>query len=97
MTLRELVFNGKPLFELGLTVKTWGVNQFLKDKELIELLIRHQYGDLDEMAVDDRLDNQRSVNWKLRILSSYIVRGNKIWVITEADRSSTTVLFPHEY
>lgn len=97
MTLREIVSSGEPLFELGLTTKTWGVNKFLKDKELNELVTRHQYGDWESMAEEDRLENEKSLNRKLRIFSSYIVRGKKIWIITEADRSATTILLPSEY
>jgi hypothetical protein len=97
MNIRELVSMNDPLFDLGIVTKTWEVNQFLKDNELNELLTRHQYGDWSEMAEEDQLSNLKATGRELRIFSSYTVRDKKVWVITEADRSSTTVLFPHEY
>ena len=97
-TLRELVALGKPLFKLGITTKTWGVAQKLQDNELNELLVRHQYGDWSEMEEVDRKENEYAVKRRLRIFSSYTVKsGDRVWVITEADRSATTILLPEEY
>jgi hypothetical protein len=49
-------------------------------------------------GAEDRLENERSVSDGCRILSAYHLRdGTKIWVITEADRSATTILLPEEY
>ncbi|MBA2512328.1 MAG: hypothetical protein H0V28_12725, partial [Rubrobacteraceae bacterium] len=54
------------------------------------------WGELDS---HDRRENERSLKHGFRVLSSYPVRedGQKVWVITEADRSSTTLLLPEEY
>jgi hypothetical protein len=53
------------------------------------------WGDLDEHG---RAENEISASIDLRILSAYHLRdGTKIWIITEADRSSTTILLPEEY
>ena len=53
------------------------------------------WGDLDER---DRRENERSLKHGWRILSSYPVgTSEKIWLIIEADRSVTTILFPKEY
>jgi hypothetical protein len=59
---------------------------------------RHVQGDWGELCADDVQENEFSLqNW-LRLLSAYRLKdGTKIWVITEADRSATTVLLPEEY
>ena len=61
-------------------------------------LARHANGDWGEVDEDDRRANEYAVEHGLRVLSGYTLRtGEKIWVITEADRSSTTILLPEEY
>ena len=52
------------------------------------------WGDLDE---DDKKENEFSVLRHLRILSAYKIGNEKLWIITEADRSITTILLPDEY
>jgi hypothetical protein len=68
------------------------------EERAAEFLHRHvvcDWGDLDE---HDRAVNDRSVKKRLRLLSAYhLWDGTKIWIITEADRSSTTILLPSEY
>jgi hypothetical protein len=55
-------------------------------------------GDWGELDSDDRAENERSVACGLRLLSAYTLSdGTRIWVITEADRSSTCILLPEEY
>ena len=52
----------------------------------------------DRLCEEDKRENEFSVHNNLRILSAYRTRNDvKIWVITEADRSATTLLLPHEY
>lgn len=55
---------------------------------------RKDWGDLDE---EDKKANDRAVLTGGRVLSSYDLRGDKLWIITEADRSITTILCPSEY
>lgn len=63
-----------------------------------ELLSRHVTGDWGEIPEEDEKENQLSVEKGFRILSSYVLAtGEKVWVITEADRSATTILRPDEY
>ena len=63
-----------------------------------EFLHRHVVGDWGDLDGDDRAENELSVQEGFRILSAYHLRdGTKIWIITEADRSSTTILLPEEY
>ena len=64
----------------------------------LRLLARHVSGDWGDLDAHDQRENQRSLKNGWRILSSYPVGdGTKVWVITEADRSSTTILLPEEY
>jgi len=64
----------------------------------VKLLGRHVSGDWGEMPVEDMTENDFSVTRHLRIMSSYkLESGEKVWVITEADRSATTFLLPDEY
>jgi hypothetical protein len=63
-----------------------------------EFLDRHIAGDWGELDENDRQENELSIANGFRILSAYRLRdGAKIWVITEADRSATTLLLPEEY
>jgi hypothetical protein len=63
-----------------------------------EFLSRHASGDWGDRSEEDRRENEFSLEHGFRILSVYTLRnGTVIWIITEADRSSTTILLPHEY
>ncbi len=62
------------------------------------LLKRHVTGDWGDLDEEDKAENDRSVREGCRILSAYrLSNGTKIWIITEADRSATTLLLPSEY
>jgi hypothetical protein len=91
----------KPLFNLGQIVATPGALSALgEDGTTSEFLLqRHVSGDWGELSQDDRQENDLSVKEGLRILSAYKLpqTGVKLWVITEADRSVTTLLLPDEY
>lgn len=86
-------------FELGKLLVTPGAVEEM-DKVGInatDLLERHQEGDWSEMEAADREENEFSLDKHLRIFSSYTYENVKFWVITEADRSATTILLPSEY
>jgi hypothetical protein len=88
-----------PRFPLGRIVATPGALRALEqaNQNPFEFLERHQAGDWGELCEEDKRENEFSVRNGFRILSSYRTRnGTKIWVITEADRSVTTLLRPHE-
>lgn len=88
------------LFSLGRTVITPGAIEALEDsgQSAFEFLNRHQKGDWGEVDAHDRRENELSVKAGFRILSAYrTTNGRKVWAITEADRSSTTLLLPSEY
>ena len=64
----------------------------------LEFLVRHGRGDWGEVCAEDWRLNDESRTNGTRILSAYRTKsGDRIWVITEADRSATTVLLPEEY
>ena len=62
-----------------------------------DLLARHATGDWGDLCAFDRRQNQIALREGLRVLSSYPVGRKCVWVITEADRSVTTILLPEEY
>ena len=60
--------------------------------------MRHAAGDWGEVDAEDWSLNDQAVLDGTRLLSAYrTLKGEKLWVITEADRSSTTLLLPSEY
>jgi hypothetical protein len=62
------------------------------------VLLRHASGDWGDVGPEDRRLNDEAVRDGSRILSAYrTAKGVKLWVITEADRSSTCILLPEEY
>ncbi|HEU5399747.1 MAG TPA: hypothetical protein VFU86_00245 [Terriglobales bacterium] len=92
---------GKQLaFKLGQIVATPAASAVLKKagQQPDEFLTRHanrEWGDLDE---DDRRENDYSLEHGFRLLSAYRTNaGDRLWIITEADRTVTTLLLPEEY
>ena len=90
----------KPLFSLGQIVSTPGALDALAraNQQPHDFLNRHAAGDWGELGDEDKAENKYSLEHGFRILSSYkTAAGEKLWVITEADRSVTTLLLPEEY
>jgi hypothetical protein len=88
------------LFELGRIVATPGALRALEaaEQQPAEFLDRHVKGDWGDLDDEDKQENEFSVRNGFRILSAYTTSaGEKIWIITEADRSATTFLLPEEY
>jgi hypothetical protein len=89
-----------PPFPLGRTVATLGALAVLDHAGVNAsiLLMRHQDGDFGDIDEADRVANANAVRNHTRILSTYVLgRGIGIWIITEADRSVTTLAPPEEY
>jgi hypothetical protein len=84
-------------FQPGSIVATIGATHLASQMEIAAMLDRHLSGDWGDLAEDDKQANEDALKWGDRILSSYQIQGEKLWVITEADRSSTCVLTPGEY
>jgi hypothetical protein len=90
----------KPLFTLGQVVATPGALKAIEASgdSLSSYLTRHQSRDWGEVDAHDRKENEISLEQGFRLMSVYsLSTGVKIWVITEADRSSTCILLPEEY
>lgn len=85
-------------FPLGNTVITPGALEALSMTAVLAALARHENGDWGEVCDEDRKANDRALIEGSRLLSVYRNgHGLKFWIITEADRSATTVLLPDEY
>ena len=87
-------------FEPGRIVATPGALEAFRASgdDPLPFLQRHLAGDWGDLSEEDRRENELSVEHGWRLLSAYTLsKGTKIWVITEADRSSTCFLLPSEY
>ena len=90
----------RPLFDLGQVVGTPGAIRALAEAEQdpVELLARHVTGDWGDLPDEAKAENELSVEKGYRVFSAYkLDTGVKVWVITEWDRSATTILLPVEY
>ena len=91
---------GEPLFELGAIVATPGALRVMLTNGVQpqDLLERHVTSDWSEMDADDQATNHEAIKHGARIFSAYRVSPtHRIWVITESDRSATTLLRPEDY
>lgn len=90
-------------FTLGQTVMTAAVGHWLQEREqspftLMQYLSRHATGDWGDVCAEDRRANEQALIDGSRIFSVYkLDEQTTLWVITEADRSSTCILFPNDY
>jgi hypothetical protein len=83
---------------LGKTVITANAMATLDPDSVQQALRRHATGDWGDLSPEDRQENDLSAREGFRILSAYTdTQGTKFWIITEADRSATTVLLPEDY
>ena len=92
--------NRQPLFPLGQVLATPGALEAIDaaGQTPVEFIARHHVGDWGDLDEEDKQENRLSIEQGYRILSAYQTNANvKIWVITEADRSATTLLLPSEY
>ena len=83
---------------LGQVVATANANAALPQQEVMDALRRHATGDWGDVDDEDRAANDRALRNGARLLSVYHTQdGTKFWIITEWDRSVTTVLLPEDY
>ncbi len=89
----------KPFFALGRTLSTPGALVVLNGLAIspADLLSRHQRGDWGDLDNHDKQANNKALTNGGRIFSAYRFDTVRFWVITEADRSATTILLPEEY
>jgi hypothetical protein len=94
------------ILELGMVSFTPGVGAALSERHMASLVFRHMHGDWGVVDAEDRDLNDTAVQVGNRILSAYPIDPNlpcnghdrnTVWIITEADRSSTNLLLPNEY
>jgi hypothetical protein len=88
-------------FELGRTVMTRGISALCDNPAfyilVLQCLSRHVSGDWGDVCAVDKKENDRALKNGERLCSAYTITGKKVWIITERDRSYTTILFPEEY
>lgn len=94
MTMNSAV----PSFSLGHTCITATARDQLHPGDVLQAIARHARGDWGELCPEDVEENELSLKEGFRLLSAYTDRrGTKFWIVTEADRSATTVLLPEDY
>lgn len=88
-------------FRLGDVVATAGISNACKDSKFANgvrnALAKHCKGDWGVVSDSDKNLNELALDNGDRLLSAYMVEDQKVWIITEGDRSATTILFPSEY
>jgi hypothetical protein len=85
-------------FRLGRIVATPHALEVITTDDILVGISRHQAGDWGEVDAEGRATNDQALVNRTRILSVYrSVKNAKFWIITEADRSATTVLMPEDY
>ena len=87
-------------FEYGHLVATPGALKAFEDSKenSLHYIVRHLNGDWGDLCEEDKLANDIAITEGTRLLSAYTLKtGVKLWIITEADRSVTTLLLPEEY
>jgi hypothetical protein len=90
---------GQPQFVLGRILATPGALALLDRARVsgLEYLKRHVMGDFGTMGDEDVRANWEAIRTGSRVMSAYAVGDERLWIITEADRSATTFLLPDEY
>lgn len=87
-----------PRFPFGRTLITPTAQTQLNAQDVYACLERHARGDWGDCCEEDQKENEYALTRNLRLMSVYHDRdGTKFWIITEADRSATTVLLPEDY
>jgi len=90
--------NQMALFPLGKIVMTKGMHSTVTAEEILDALLRHAQGDWGDVCDEDRDSNEEALVRQFRLFSVYHASDKtKFWIITEHDRSTTTVLLPEEY
>ncbi|OPG89569.1 hypothetical protein B2I21_36225 [Chryseobacterium mucoviscidosis] len=94
--MQKQIFIG--LFPLGTVVVTPGCMEVTREEERISALTRHVNGDWGGVSDCDKQYNDEAMEDEGRLLSAYLTSsGLRFWIITEWDRSVTTILLPEEY
>jgi hypothetical protein len=89
--------SGGVRFPLGEIAVTANASLRLTTEEVLSALHRHASGDWGDLLPEDAMTNERALQGQERLFSAYGSGSHRFWVITEADRSVTTVLLPEDY
>lgn len=90
--------NQIPKFPLGQVVATTRAMFSIPSHEMLKGLARHSQGDWGDVCPEDQAENEFSLEKGFRLLSAYhTAQGLKFWIITEGNRSATTILLPDDY
>jgi len=96
--LKERLCGRRLLFPLGQVVITRQAAAILLPDDVNKALSRHAQGDWGDVDAEDRISNEQALVEDTRLLSVYhATAGQKFWIITECDRSVTTILLPDDY
>ena len=97
--MKTIVAKSKPMrFRMGRLAITPNAKDQLLPVEVADALCRHAEGDWGDVCEEDRQSNEEALHTNLRLFSVYhSSKERKFWVITEADRSATTILMPEDY
>jgi hypothetical protein len=88
----------QPKFSLGQLVITRNAADTIAPKDVAQGIFRHGQGDWGDLDEEDKQENERALKYGSRLFSAYHdSNGTKFWIITEYDRSLTTVLLPEDY
>ena len=98
----ELTQINAPRLELGQTVQTRGIYEACEAdasffNEVAKAFTRYTRGDWGDLDAEDKKANEDAIAYGSRVLGAYETSKGKVYIITEADRSATTVLFASEY
>jgi hypothetical protein len=90
--------NALALFRMGRLVTSAGAHARLSQEDILQGIRRHHAGDWGDVSPEGRLENEFALHKGSRLWSVYHdSKGVKFWIITEADRSVTTILLPEDY
>ncbi len=91
--------NEAATFPLGRVVATPGALAYCEEHKVspLSLIARHHRGDWGDLVKDDKIANENALFSGGRLLSAYLIAGERIYIITEWDRSATTLLLAREY
>ena len=84
-------------FQLGQIAVTANASLRLTTEEVLSALHRHESGDWGDLCPEDTMANELALQGEERLFSAYGSGRHRFWIITEADRSVTTVLLPEDY
>ena len=94
----SVITERRPKFWTGSFCVTAPADEKLERQEMLDAFYQHESGDWGDVCAEDKEANETALKFGGRLFSVYHdSKGVKFWIITEADRSATTVLLPDDY